>query len=100
MDAQKQVTVKVGSDTKQTKPTKKATKPACDVNKEIQKAKEENKRTMNLSKCNLQIIPNSIKELTNLVELFLYGNKIAVLPPEIGQLTQLTTLAVRMFQSS
>lgn len=33
MDAQKQVTVKVGSDTKQTKPQKKATKPACDVNK-------------------------------------------------------------------
>lgn len=52
---------------------------------------------MNLSKCNLQIIPNSIKELTNLSELFLYGNKIAVLPQEIGQLTQLTTLAVRNF---
>lgn len=94
----KQVTVKLGSDTKQTKPTNtkknNKTQPSVDLNKEFQKAKEENKLQLNLSKNNITIVPANIKDLVNLVELYLYGNKIAVLPPEIGNLTQLQTLAL------
>lgn len=97
MDA-KQVTVKLGSDCKQTKPTNtkknNKTQPSVDLNKEFQRAKDENSKTLNLSKSNITVVPPNIKELTNLCELYLYGNKIAVLPPEIGSLTQLQTLAL------
>lgn len=92
----KQVTVKLGSDTKQTKPTKKnnKTQPSVDLNKEFQRAKDENITRLNLSKNNITVVPPNIKDLANLTELYLYGNKIAVLPPEIGSLTQLQTLAL------
>lgn len=95
----KQVTVKLGSDTKQTKPTKKnnKTQPLVDLNKEFARAKEENSKTLNLSKSNITIIPANIKELANLTELYLYGNKIAVLPVEIGCLNQLQTLVRSVF---
>lgn len=100
----KQVTVKLGSDTKQTKPTNtkknNKTQPSVDLNKEFQKAKDENKLQLNLSKNNITVVPPNIKELTNLVELYLYGNKIAILPPEIGNLTQLQTLALNENQVS
>ena len=101
---QKQVTVKLGSDAKQTKPTNtkknNKTQPSVDLNKEFQKAKDENKLQLNLSKNNITVVPASIKDLTNLVELYLYGNKIAVLPPEIGNLTHLQTLALNENQVS
>lgn len=94
----KQVTVKLGSDTKQTKPTNtkknNKTQPSVDLNKEFQRAKDENITRLNLSKNNITVVPPNIKDLANLVELYLYGNKIAVLPPEIGCLTQLQTLAL------
>lgn len=94
----KQVTVKLGSDTKQTKPTNtkknNKTQPSVDLNKEFQKAKDENSKTLNLSKSNITVVPSNIKDLSNLVELYLYGNKIAVLPAEIGALTHLQTLAL------
>jgi leucine-rich repeat protein SHOC2 len=100
----KQVTVKLGSDAKQTKPTNtkknNKTQPTVDLSKEFVKAKEENKTTLNLSKNNITVIPSSIKDLTNLVELYLYGNKINMLPPEIGNLTQLQTLALNENQVS
>lgn len=103
MDA-KQVTVKLGSDTKQTKPTNtkknNKTQPSVDLNKEFQRAKDENITTLNLSKNNITVVPPNIKDLANLVELYLYGNKIAVLPPEIGALTQLQTLALNENQVS
>lgn len=95
---QRQVTVKLGSDTKQTKPTNtkknQNSKPDVDLNKEFIKCREENLKTLNLSKNNITIIPPNIKECHSLVELYLYGNKIAILPPEIGHLTQLQTLAL------
>jgi Leucine-rich repeat (LRR) protein len=94
----KQVTVKLGSDTKQTKPTNtkknNKTQPSVDLNKEFQRAKDENITRLNLSKNNITVVPPNIKDLANLIELYLYGNKIAVLPPEIGSLTQLQTLAL------
>lgn len=100
----KQVTVKLGSDSKQTKPTNtkknNKTQPTVDIAKEFAKAKEENKTTLNLSKNNITVVPSSIKDLTNLVELYLYGNKINMLPPEIGNLTQLQTLALNENQVS
>lgn len=100
----KQVTVKLGSDSKQTKPTNtkknNKTQPTVDLSKEFAKAKEENKTTLNLSKNNITVVPSSIKDLTNLVELYLYGNKINMLPPEIGNLTQLQTLALNENQVS
>lgn len=99
----KQVTVKLGSDTKQTKPTKKnnKTQPTVDLHKEFQRAKDEpTKLQLNLSKNNITVIPASIKELHFLVELYLYGNKIAILPPEICYLTKLQTLALNENQVS
>lgn len=35
-----------------------------------------------------------MKEITQLVEFYLYGNKLVSLPPEIGHLTNLKTLAL------
>lgn len=103
MDA-KQVTVKLGSDTKQTKPTNtkknNKTQPSVDLNKEFQRAKESQSLSLNLSKNNITVVPPNIKDLSNLVELYLYGNKIAVLPPEIGALTHLQTLALNENQVS
>lgn len=92
----KQVTVKL--DAKQSKPTntKKNNKsqPDVDLNKEFIRARDEGITRLNLSKNNITIIPPSIKECSHLVELYIYGNKIASLPPEIGNLTQLQTLAL------
>lgn len=102
----KQVTVKLGADSKQTKPTNtKKNNKTQQVSsqyllKEFAKAKEENKTTLNPSKNNITVVPSSIKDLTNLVELYLYGNKINLLPPEIGNLTQLQTLALNENQVS
>jgi Leucine-rich repeat (LRR) protein len=103
MDA-KQVTVKLGSDTKQTKPTNtkknNKTQPSVDLNKEFIKAKDEAITTLNFCKSNITTVPPNIGQLVNLVELFLYGNKIAVLPSEIGNLTQLQVLALNENQVS
>ena len=92
----KQVTVKL--DAKQSKPTntKKNNKsqPDVDLNKEFIRARDEGILRLNLSKNNITIIPPLIKECQHLVELYLYGNKIASLPAEIGNLTQLQTLAL------
>lgn len=94
--AMKQVTVKL--DAKQSKPTNtkknNKTQPDVDLHKEFTRAKDEGIVRLNLSKNNITVIPSSIKECTHLVELYLYGNKIASLPPEIGYLTQLQTLAL------
>jgi leucine-rich repeat protein SHOC2 len=92
----KQVTVKL--DAKQSKPTNtkknNKTQPDVDLHKEFTRAKDEGIVRLNLSKNNITVIPSSIKECPHLVELYLYGNKIASLPPEIGYLTQLQTLAL------
>lgn len=92
----KQVTVKL--DEKQSKPTNSKknnkTQPDVDLNKEFMRAKDEGIVRLNLSKNNITVIPPSIKECQHLVELYLYGNKIASLPTEIGYLTQLQTLAL------
>lgn len=40
------------------------------------------------------MIPPTVKELTHLKELYLYGNKIVQLPIEIGCLVNLETFAL------
>ena len=42
----------------------------------------------------ISIIPPSVKELSQLQELYLYSNKLVSLPPEIGYLTNLQTFAL------
>ena len=46
--------------------------------------KEEGRERLNLSKSNISLLPASLKELTHLTELYLYSNRLATLPPEIG----------------
>ena len=56
--------------------------------REFAKCKEENKTRLDLAKSNISHVPASIKELTQLVELYVYSNRLAVLPNEIGCLTK------------
>lgn len=117
----KMVTVKHPESNKP-KPTVKKNKPIqadLDVSKEFGKCKEEQLLRLDLSKSSvssswgwleefislrktlkfdpsLQItqIPSSVKELTHLVEFYLYGNKLVTLPAEMGSLVNLQTLAL------
>lgn len=96
MDTEKKVTVKLGDAKNKPTNSKKNTKsqPDVDLNKEFLRARDEGITRLNLSKNNITIVPPSIKECSHLVEVYLYGNKISSLPSEIGQLTQLQTLAL------
>ena len=47
---------------------------------------------LDISRRNLTNLPSSIGNLENLVYLFLRGNKITSIPPQIGKLTNLITL--------
>lgn len=79
------------------KPTMKKPKPLqanLDVAKELIRCKEENLARLDLSKSNITHLPHSIKELTQLSEIYLYGNKLSTLPQEIGYLKNLQTLAL------
>ena len=90
-DSGKTVTVMIGP--KKIKKTggqnnKRAVGPAVDVHREIARCKEDNITWLNLSKSNVSSVPPSIKELTQLTELYLYSNRLSSVPPEIGSLTQ------------
>lgn len=66
-----------------------------DLSREFSKCREEGKTRLDLSKSNINTLPPSIKEVAPaLTELYLYSNRLATLPTEIGQLTSLTTLAL------
>ncbi|QQP39192.1 Uncharacterized protein FKW44_019990, partial [Caligus rogercresseyi] len=58
-----------------------------DLNRELGKCKEEERNRLDLSKWNITLLPPSLKELTSLNELYLYSNRLATLPNEIGYLT-------------
>lgn len=79
------------------KPTVKKNKPIqadLDVTKEFLRCREEGFKRLDLSKSNITLLPATVRDLTHLSELYLYGNKIATLPNEIGNLTSLQTLAL------
>ena len=65
-----------------------------DVDKEFQRCRDEGATRLDLTKCSLTTLPASVKELTHLVEFYLYQNKLVTLPPEIGNLVNLQMLAV------
>lgn len=66
----------------------------AEVIKELNKCREENSMRLDLSKRSIHILPSSIKELTQLTELYLYSNKLQSLPAEVGCLVNLMTLAL------
>ena len=55
---------------------------------------------LDLSALGLTTLPPEIGQLTALTSLFLYNNQLSALPPEIGQLTSLTTLYLQANQLS
>ncbi|KAJ8299232.1 hypothetical protein KUTeg_023292 [Tegillarca granosa] len=73
---------------------KSAVKSDVDVTKEFKKCKEEDRKRLDLSKSQITVIPQSVKELTQLQEFYLYGNRLGTLPPEIGCLTNLLKLGL------
>lgn len=66
----------------------------AEVIKELNKCREENSMRLDLSKRSIHLLPSSIKELTQLTELYLYSNKLQSLPSELGCLSGLVTLAL------
>ena len=56
------------------------------------KIREEGQKTLDLSKSNISSLPPTLKELSHLTELYLYSNRLATLPPEIGRLVNLVNL--------
>ncbi|MGH0129067.1 UNVERIFIED_CONTAM: hypothetical protein FKN15_015666, partial [Acipenser sinensis] len=66
----------------------------AEVIKELNKCREETSTRLDLSKRSIHMLPTSIKELTQLTELYLYSNKLQSLPAEVGCLTGLVTLAL------
>ena len=62
--------------------------PHQDLPREFARCKEENRTRLDLAKSSISHLPASIKELTQLTELYLYSNRLAILPGEIGCLTK------------
>ncbi|CAD5228753.1 unnamed protein product [Bursaphelenchus xylophilus] len=65
-----------------------------DVNRELQRVKDEQATRVDLNSSDITVIPPMIKDLTQITELFLYKNKLCTLPPEIGCLTNLRILGL------
>ncbi|RWS23112.1 leucine-rich repeat protein soc-2-like protein, partial [Leptotrombidium deliense] len=84
-----------GGKPKPIKPRKKHSLQAdLDVEKEFQRCKEEGSTRLDLTKCSITTLPTSVKELSHLVEFYLYQNKLVTLPADIGNLVNLQMLAV------
>ena len=58
----------------------------------IKKAKDESATELDLKKLGLTVVPPEIGQLTSLMTLYLWGNKLIAVPPEIGHLTALKEL--------
>lgn len=65
-----------------------------DVEKEFQRCKDDGAKRLDLTKCSITNLPTSVKELSHLLEFYLYQNKLVKLPQEIGSLINLQILAV------
>lgn len=59
-----------------------------DLPREFARCKDENKARLDLAKSNISALPASIKELSQLTELYVYSNRLSTLPQEIGCLTK------------
>ena len=93
----KVVTVKHPESNKPKPTVKKSKQPIqadLDVTKEFVRCKDEGLTRLDLSKSNITHLPPTLRDLTHLSELYLYGNKIVSLPTEIGCLVSLQTLAL------
>jgi len=62
--------------------------------KRIKQAAKDGVTTLNLSGMGLTELPPEIGQLTQLTQLELGNNQLTALPQEIGQLTQLTELHI------
>ncbi|MBD2329954.1 COR domain-containing protein [Alkalinema sp. FACHB-956] len=58
----------------------------------IEEARQSGRKSLDLSWKQIQELPDSIGQLTNLTQLNLYNNQLTELPDSIGQLTNLTQL--------
>ena len=65
-----------------------------DISKELAKCRNQGDLRLDLSKTQLTLLPASIRDVSKVQELYLYGNKLMSLPSEIGFLTDLQTLAL------
>jgi internalin A len=66
--------------------------PESEANKRIQTALETEAIELDLSQLELREVPKSIAQLTNLQELYLYGNQLTSLPDAVAQLINLQKL--------
>lgn len=92
----KQVTVTHPGTTKP-KPTSKkkgSIQADLDVSKELCRCRDQGATRLDLSKSSITVLPASVRELSHLVEFYLYGNKLSTLPEELGSLVNLQTLAL------
>ena len=62
----------------------------------IQNAAKTRQKKLNLSGQKIKELPPEIGQLTNLTELNLLANQITSLPPDIGQLSVLYPLALKL----
>src|SRR5581483_2377346 len=67
---------------------------------EAQCQDERKANELDLISLDLRTLPPEIGQLANLTTLHLYGNQLSTLPPEIGQLANLTTLHLSDHQLS
>ena len=61
----------------------------------ISTAAREKQTQLELRECDITSLPPEIGQLTDLTRIYLNGNKLESLPPEIGNLTNLTRLYLR-----
>jgi Leucine-rich repeat (LRR) protein len=66
----------------------------AEVEAKIQKVLDKGVSKLDLSNCNLAVLPESIGKLTKLQELELRNNRFQSLPESIGNLTQLESLTL------
>ncbi|VDM25701.1 unnamed protein product [Toxocara canis] len=69
-------------------------RPRRDLQRELQKCRDNDEKRLDLSSSDIISIPASIRDLVQLTELFLYKNKLTALPNEIGNLVNLTKLGL------
>ena len=79
---------------KTTKQRKNDKATAHEVQKKMSKCKEDHLQRLDLSKLDMQSLPSSIKDMTQITELYLYKNKLSKVPDELGNLVNLSTLAL------
>ena len=73
-------------------PTRPKTDPAyAEAQRRIAACQAQRSRRLDLSGLGLTALPPEIGQLTELTELYLWLNVLTALPPEIGQLTKLTS---------